>query len=88
MSGKALRTIHLNANEHKGYWQLRVSFDNYDREGTADEILTIRKPAQIPDTDDAYDQCWLVLVTAVHMIEEAGASGRIAGGDWPALFRY
>lgn len=83
---RRFRTIHANANEHEGYWQMRISMDTVSGKGFEEQTVTWRKPAQIPDVEGDLDQAWVVLVTMVHLLEKEGAIGRIAAGDWPPLF--
>lgn len=83
---KDSRSMYLRAFEHEGYWTVKIAFDVYDSEGTADEALTMREVTKIPSTDTPVDQAWLILITAVHYLEAQGAMGRVRGADWPALF--
>ena len=79
------RSIYLRAYEQDGYWTVKIAVDQYDSMGTTDEVLTLREVTKAPSTDDAIDQTWVILVTALHILERHGALGRIAGADWPAL---
>lgn len=79
------RSLYLRAYEQNGYWTIKIAVDQYDAMGTTDEVLTIREVSKTPTTDDAIDQSWVILVTALHILERHGALGRIAGADWPAL---
>lgn len=83
---KNSRSLYLRAFEHEGYWTIKIAFDEYDSEGTADEALTLRAVTQAPRTDTPIDQTWVILVQALHYLEQQGAMGRISGADWPALF--
>ena len=83
---RSLRTIHANANEHQGYWQVRITVDTVDREGLEENTITWRQPTKAPDVDGDLDQAWVLLVLMVHLLEKEGAAGRIATGDWPGLW--
>ena len=85
MAGKDNEAVYLRAFQNGGYWTIKIGGDRYDSEGTADEVLTLREVSQAPRSDDAVDQAWVVLVTALHILEKHGAMGRISGADWPAL---
>lgn len=85
-SKRRYRSIHANAHEHEGYWQVRVSMSTVSGEGLQEQTITWRKPTKIPDIQGDLDQAWVVLVTMVHLLEKEGAVGRIAAGDWPPLF--
>lgn len=80
------RTIHANANEHEGYWQLRVTFSALDEEGTESETLTWRQPCKVPSVDSQVDQTWILLIMMAHLLEREGAVGRVSSGDWPGLW--
>jgi hypothetical protein len=79
------RAVYIRAFQHGGYWTLKVGVDLYDSEGTADEVLTLREVSQVPSVDTAIDQAWLIAVQVAHLLEREGATGRVAGADWPAL---
>ena len=83
--GQRSRSIYLRAFEQDGYWTVKIAVDTYDSTGDTDEVLTLREVTKAPSTDDAVDQTWVILVTALHILERHGALGRIAGVDWPAL---
>jgi hypothetical protein len=77
--------MYLRAFEHEGYWTIKIAFDEYDIQGTADDVLTLRSVSRVPSTDDTLDQAWLILLTAVKYLEQQGALGRVGGADWPTL---
>jgi len=79
------QSLYLRAFEQKGYWTIKIALDRYDSEGTADEVLTLREVSTAPSVDGELDQAWVLLVTALHILERHGAMGRIAGADWPPL---
>jgi len=79
------QSLYLRAFEQDGYWTIKIALDRYDSEGTADEVLTLREVSTAPSVTGAEDQCWVILVTALHILERHGAMGRIAGADWPPL---
>lgn len=83
---RAQMTIHANANQHEGYWQLRITVDRFEGDSFEQQSFTLRKAVKIPLVDTDVDQAWLVLITMVHALEAEGAVGRVAGADWPALF--
>jgi len=83
---RRFRTIHANANEHEGYWQVRITVDTVGREGFEENTVTWRKPVQVPDVETDLDQAWLLLVSMLHVLEAEGSAGRIAAADWPPLF--
>jgi hypothetical protein len=78
--------IHANANQHGKDWALRVTVTQYDADGLPTEPRTVRGHASLPDVQDELDQAWIVLVQLAHMLEREGASGRVGGVEWPALF--
>lgn len=79
------RNLYVRAFEQDGYWTIKIAVDQYDSEGTTDEVLTLREVTKAPSTDDPVDQAWVILVTSLHILEKHGAMGRISGADWPAL---
>ncbi len=79
-------SVHANANQHGKDWALRVTVSKYGPEGPIGEGRTVRGHASLPHVDDELDQAWVVLVRLVHLLEAEGATGRLAGADWPALF--
>jgi hypothetical protein len=78
--------MYLRAFEHNGYWTLKIALDQYDSEGTSDEVMTLRTNTKVASIDEPLDQAWLILVLAIHFLESKGAAGRIRGADWPALY--
>lgn len=85
MADKGNRSVYLRAFEHGAYWTIKIAVDEQDDSGTTSEPLTLRESTRAPKTDDPVDQAWVLLVTALHVLERHGAMGRISGADWPAL---
>jgi hypothetical protein len=79
-------TIHANANQHEGYWQLRITVDRFERDRFDEQTFTLRESVKVPLVDSDVDQAWVLLVTMLHALEKAGAVGRVRGADWPALW--
>lgn len=80
------RAVYLRAFEHSGYWTIKIGVDQYDSEGTTDEVLSLRTNSKVAQIDTAIDQAWLVMILATHFLESQGAMGRLRGADWPPLF--
>lgn len=86
MSKYDKKAMYLRAFQHEGYWTIKIAVEQFDSQGTADEILTLRTNAKVAEIDEPLDQAWLVLLLAVHFLESSGSVGRVRGADWPALF--
>ena len=83
---RAQMTIHANANQHEGYWQLRITVDRFKGDRFDEQTFTLREAVKTPLVDTDVDQAWIILISMVHALEKAGAVGRVRGADWPALF--
>ena len=71
------RTVRLVAEEMPGGLHLAVWWYGYDDEGDSTDGGHLSTTMQTPILETDVDHAWLVLVTAVHMLEEAGSVGRI-----------
>lgn len=71
-SRDVVRTVRLVAEELPGGWSVAVWWYGHDNEGDSHEGDHLTATVQIPWVDTDLDQAWLVLVTALHMLEAAG----------------
>jgi hypothetical protein len=73
-------TVRLLAEEGVAGWTVGLWWYGHDDEGQAHDGGHLTTVVSIPKIDSELDQAWLVLVTALHMLEEAGSVGSLRGG--------
>lgn len=73
----AVRTVRLVAEEMPGGWQVAVWWYGHDEEGQAYEGQHLNAVAQIPSMEIDLDQCWMVLMTAVQLVEHTDDTGTL-----------
>ena len=74
-SSDVVRTVRLVGEELPGGWEVSVWWYGHDQEGASHEGDHLRATVAIPWIDTDLDQAWLVLQTALHMLEAAGSAG-------------
>ena len=70
-----VRTVRLVGEELPGGWHISVWWYGHDQEGQSHEGDHLSTTVQIPWLDTDVDQAWIVLMTALHMLEQAGSVG-------------
>lgn len=70
-----VRTVRLVGEELPGGWHVSVWWYGHDEEGQSHEGDHLTATVAIPWIDTDVDQAWLVLMTALHMLEQAGSAG-------------
>lgn len=79
MTGTELRQIRLEAIEGVDGWHLRLVLTRHDEEGSYSEPEVFVSDGDLPLMASSLDQAWIVLVTVLHLLEEAGGMGDIRG---------
>lgn len=70
-----VRTVRLVGEELPGGWQISLWWYGYDNEGDSHEGDHLNTTVSIPWVETDVDQAWLVLMTGLHMLEQAGSVG-------------
>lgn len=75
-----VRTVRLVGEELPGGWHVSVWWYGHDEEGQSHEGDHLTATVSIPWIDSDVDQAWLVLMTGLHMLEQAGSAGNARTG--------
>nr|CRY93642.1 hypothetical protein [uncultured prokaryote] len=72
-----VRTVRLVGEELPGGWSVAVWWYGHDEEGDSHEGDHLTATVSIPYLETDVDQAWLVLMTGLHMLEQAGSVGNV-----------
>lgn len=67
-----VRNVHLEAREGVGGWRIRLWLTYQGIEGLRDESRFLSAHVPVPDTNLELDQMWLVMLSAMQLLEEHG----------------